>query len=62
MKELVIAVFLLMIVASAGIILARNWPGDELVRYDCSLAEISPDMPLEVKQACRKLRMEKITK
>ena len=27
--------------------------------YDCSIAEISPDMPLEAKQACRKLRMIK---
>lgn len=28
--------------------------------YDCSLAEISPDYPIEVKNGCRKLRMEKI--
>jgi hypothetical protein len=26
--------------------------------YNCSLAEISPDFPLEVKEACRKLRAE----
>lgn len=26
------------------------------VRYDCSLAEISPDMPLEVRKQCRKVR------
>ena len=25
------------------------------VRYDCSIAEISPDYPIEVKEACRKL-------
>ena len=25
------------------------------VRYDCRLAEISPDYPLEVKEKCRKL-------
>jgi hypothetical protein len=25
------------------------------VRYDCSIAEISPDYPVEVKEACRKL-------
>jgi hypothetical protein len=24
--------------------------------YDCSLSEISPDYPIEVKEACRKLR------
>ena len=27
--------------------------------YDCSLSEISPDYPLEVKEGCRKLRAEK---
>ena len=26
--------------------------------YDCSIAEISPDYPIEVKEQCRKLRAE----
>lgn len=30
------------------------------VKYNCELAEISPDFPIEVKQECRKLRMDKI--
>jgi hypothetical protein len=30
------------------------------VKYDCSLAEISPDYPLAVKEQCRKLMMERI--
>lgn len=25
------------------------------VRYDCSIAEISPDYPLEVRQKCREM-------
>lgn len=29
-------------------------------KYDCSIAEISPDYPIAVKEGCRKLRMEKI--
>lgn len=29
------------------------------VKYDCSIAEISPDVPLDVKQECRKIRMIK---
>lgn len=29
-----------------------------IVRYDCSLAEISPDFPLQVKEDCRKLRLQ----
>jgi hypothetical protein len=28
--------------------------------YNCSMAEISPDYPVEVKEQCRKLNMEKI--
>jgi hypothetical protein len=28
--------------------------------YDCSIAEISPDYPVEVKEGCRKLRADKI--
>ena len=30
------------------------------VRYDCSIAEIHPDYPVEVKEGCRKLRANKI--
>lgn len=26
--------------------------------YDCSMSEISPDYPVEVKQECRRLRLE----
>lgn len=31
-----------------------------VIRYDCSIAEISPDYPVEVKEGCRKLRAENI--
>jgi hypothetical protein len=31
-----------------------------VVRYDCSIAEISPDYPPAVKEGCRKLRAENI--
>ena len=29
------------------------------VRYDCSIAEISPDYPPQVKEDCRKLRAQR---
>lgn len=32
----------------------------DVVVYNCSIAEISPDFPLEVKEKCRKLNAEKI--
>jgi len=31
-----------------------------VVKYDCSISEISPDYPIPVKEACRKLRAENI--
>ena len=54
---------LLLVVACAivfvGAIMFMPKKGD-VVRYDCSIAEISPDIPLEVKEKCRKLRAEKL--
>jgi len=29
------------------------------VKYDCSIAEISPDYPVQVKEGCRKLNARK---
>jgi hypothetical protein len=31
-----------------------------VVKYDCSIAEISPDYPPAVKEGCRRLRAENI--
>ena len=33
-------------------------PQHQVKVYDCSISEISPDYPLEVKESCRKLRAE----
>lgn len=30
-----------------------------VVKYDCSISEISPDYPVEVKEACRRMRAER---
>jgi hypothetical protein len=30
------------------------------VRYDCSISEISPDFPPEVREQCRKLRSGRV--
>jgi hypothetical protein len=32
----------------------------DVIRYDCSISEISPDYPIEIKEQCRKLRAEKL--
>ena len=54
--KLIIAVVLLI----AILILANADWDNRTVVYDCSLAEISPDYPQEVKNECRKLRMEEL--
>lgn len=33
-----------------------GWDGTRVRGYPCDVAEISPDIPLEVKEKCRKLR------
>jgi hypothetical protein len=39
------------------VLMLAFWPSDKrhyVVKYDCSIAEISPDYPVAVKEACRK--------
>jgi hypothetical protein len=52
--------FLLMIVVSIAVIIGFSYlvqiysPKGSVMVYDCRLAEISPDYPISVKEACRK--------
>ena len=34
-------------------------PSHTRMSYNCSIAEISPDFPIEVREQCRKLNMQK---
>jgi len=56
--------FIVAIVVAAGalaFIIYWNLSNPRMVvRYDCSIAEISPDYPPAVKEGCRKLRAENI--
>ena len=54
-RELLLAVVLL----SAIIAIMAGTDMHGVKRYDCSLAEISPDYPVQVKEACRRIRAEK---
>jgi len=56
-KLIIVAVFAAILLMST--VLAYLPKHGEVV-YNCSIAEISPDIPLKVKEECRKLRMEKI--
>jgi len=50
-----------MAVGVVGIVFAIYWNYTHphvVVKYDCSISEISPDYPIAVKEGCRKLRAE----
>lgn len=54
-KENIIAIIFMFFIAMG--ILYEEYPRkNRVVIYDCSIAEISPDYPIEVKEQCRKLR------
>jgi hypothetical protein len=54
-------VFLLVTAFWAGVLSMIPAP-DSGRYYNCDLAEISPDIPLEVKEQCRKLRHDQAIK
>lgn len=50
------------IVLIGSIIFLFSAPPQKVKVYDCSIAEISPDYPVDVKNECRKLRTENSNK
>ena len=44
------------------VMLFTDISGSRVHVYDCSLAEISPDYPIEVKEECRNLRKQEYQK
>jgi uncharacterized membrane protein YgaE (UPF0421/DUF939 family) len=60
-RSLIELVLLVLAISIAFVLAFLFMPkkGDVVV-YNCSIAEISPDIPLEVKEKCRKLRAENI--
>jgi hypothetical protein len=55
MKDSIIVIIGISLVAAAAV-LSDFYPEGKV--YDCTLAEISPDYPIEVKQECRRLLRE----
>ena len=53
-KENLVVIIILLILAASIIYDQEQKP--RVVIYDCSISEISPDYPPEVKEACRKIR------
>ena len=59
-KRTIIEYVFVAVVVIGSIIFLTVMPAPKGRVYDCSLAEISPDYPLDVKEQCRKLRAENI--
>ena len=55
LDKLILAVALL---ATVFILIFMKTDNHGVRVYDCSISEISPDYPVEVKQECRRLRLE----
>lgn len=53
-----IVIIVLTLVAVAILILSDFGNSTTVKVYDCSMAEWHPDIPLEVRQECRRLRLE----
>lgn len=56
--EIVMGAVLIALVG-VGFYLGTKLPRNTEVRYNCELAEISPDFPAEVKQKCRELKAKR---
>ena len=58
-REIVEYIFVGIVLVGSIIFLIAT-PTQKSRTYDCSISEISPDYPIEVKEGCRKLRAENI--
>jgi hypothetical protein len=55
-----VAALIFLVVSLGGLIWGINATlGQSPIVYDCSMAEISPDIPVKVKEECRKLRSQR---
>lgn len=59
MKVILLAILALVLLVCV-IIIGNS--GERAVVYDCRIAEISPDIPPEVREACRRMFLEEIKK
>jgi hypothetical protein len=59
MSKNIVAFCLLVILLFTYIAFVISHPGVVEIRYDCSWAEINPDIPPYVRERCRELRAHK---
>jgi len=61
-REIVEYIFVAIVLIGSIVFLFLAPSNKEGVKaYDCSIAEISPDYPIAVKEECRKMRLRNIT-
>jgi hypothetical protein len=56
-NEVKFVILFLIAVVSIGVMFFQ--PRYPTIKYDCRLAEISPDVPVKVREECRKLQEKK---
>ena len=54
--SVMITLAIIFLIASAVLFFSDDKPKGKM--YDCSISEISPDYPIEVKESCRKIKAE----
>jgi hypothetical protein len=57
-KRQILEYLFVLIVAVGSLVFLFATPSQTSKNYNCSLSEISPDYPVQVKNECRKLRAE----
>lgn len=57
--SIVMSIAIILFLFSLFFFLSTDRPKEKM--YDCSISEISPDYPIEVKEACRKIRTEQLS-
>lgn len=61
-REIIVNLLFVVSFIIAFILMLVFFPAPNGRTYDCSLSEISPDIPIQVKNECRKLRAEMASK
>jgi len=58
--SIMVTLAIILFAFSAVVFFSDDRPKERM--YDCSISEISPDYPIEVKEACRKIKAQQSQK
>lgn len=57
MRKRDVVLLVIFLIFAFGLAAYYDQPKDHMVKYDCSMSEISPDVPIKVKELCRQARL-----